>query len=93
MYGSEEYSETVDHEEEESIMNVSSLRVTHKKKLDIAFLFSDPLVRFVNGALQEFPHTIDTEGEFYRLMRHLEKSQLNKQITVKRQAANFMTLR
>ena len=82
----------MDHEEEESI-NVSSLRVSHKKKLDIAFLFSDPLVRFVDGALQEFPHTIDTEGEFYRLMRHLEKSQLNKQITVKRQAANFMTLR
>lgn len=92
-----EESETYFPNTNDSISNASPQKHS-QKKLDIAFLFSDPLVllkQHQNGALEleEFPRNIDTEGEFYKLMRHLEKSHLNQQIVVKRVAANFLTLR
>lgn len=92
----EEFSDNKENhqgETNETISNPSPQKINSQKKLDLAFLFSDPLVHIQKGKLEEFPRNIDTEGEFYRLMRHLEKSHLNQQIAVKRLAANYLTLR
>ena len=64
-----------------------------KKKLDIAFLYSDPLI-FISDEKQikPFPQTIDTEGEFSRLCRFLEERNQGMTVTVKRDAANNRTL-
>lgn len=66
----------------------------NKKKLDIAFLFSDPLVmKDDSKKLIPFTENIDTEGEFLRLCRFLSDANKNKQIILKRDSANSNNLR
>ncbi|TNV87843.1 hypothetical protein FGO68_gene1372 [Halteria grandinella] len=77
----------------QTILGKSTSMLVEKKKLDIAFLYSDPLIYINKEKRREaYPQIIDAEGEFGRLRRFLEQKVKDRVLSIKREPANKDTL-